>query len=155
MPNIQVILKEEIARVARKEIKSDTDALRKSLSAHRAQIAALRKRVDELERSLKRAAKVGRSVRSAPDQDEPSSEGSLRFRAAGFAAHRQRLGLSAADLAKLLGVSSLSVYKWEAGKTRPRAAQLARIAEVRKLSKREAHARLEAQASRADNRKAA
>jgi len=35
-------------------------------------------------------------------------------------AQRKRLGLSAADYAKLIGVSSLTVYNWEHGRTRPR-----------------------------------
>ena len=40
------------------------------------------------------------------------------------------------------GVSALSVYKWESGKTRPRARQLEAIASLRKMGKREAQARL-------------
>ena len=55
---------------------------------------------------------------------------------------RQRLGLSAREMALLLGVSQISVYNWEQGKARPRAAQLAAIAAVRKLGKREAAERL-------------
>jgi DNA-binding transcriptional regulator YiaG len=50
--------------------------------------------------------------------------------------------LSAADFSKLLGVSALSIYKWESGKTRPRQAQLAKIAAVRPMGKREAFAKL-------------
>ena len=45
-------------------------------------------------------------------------------------------------MAKLLGVSAQSVYHWEAGKSRPRANQLQAISEVRKLSKKEALARI-------------
>ena len=37
---------------------------------------------------------------------------------------------------------TLSIYKWEAGKVYPRAAQLERIAAIRKLGKREAVVRL-------------
>jgi DNA-binding transcriptional regulator YiaG len=80
---------------------------------------------------------------AAPEQEESS----LRFRAAGFASHRKRLGLSAAQASKLLGVSSLSVYKWEAGKSHPRSSQLPAIARFRKLGKREAAALLEAAAA--------
>jgi transcriptional regulator with XRE-family HTH domain len=66
-----------------------------------------------------------------------------RRRAAGFAQHRKRLGLSAADCGKLLGVSALSVYKWEQGSARPRAKYLPAIAALRTLGKREATKRLE------------
>lgn len=47
-------------------------------------------------------------------------------------------------MAKLVGVSALSVYKSESGKTRPRRAQIKAIASIRGIGKREAQARLEA-----------
>ncbi len=75
-------------------------------------------------------------------QDGGAEGPALRFSAKGFAKLRQRLGLSAAALGTLLGVTAQSVYKWEDGKARPRAAQLQAIAAVRKLGKREAAARL-------------
>ncbi len=43
----------------------------------------------------------------------------------------------------LVGVSAQTIYNWEAGTTRPRAEQLAIIAAVRKMGKREVKARLE------------
>jgi transcriptional regulator with XRE-family HTH domain len=51
--------------------------------------------------------------------------------------------LSAADYGKLVGVSGLTVYHWEHGKSRPRKAQLASLAAVRGIGKREAMAKLE------------
>jgi DNA-binding transcriptional regulator YiaG len=72
---------------------------------------------------------------------------SLRFSAKGLAAKRRRLGLTAAEMATLLGVSAQSIYKWEEGKARPRASQLPVIATVRNMGKREATARLESLAS--------
>ena len=68
----------------------------------------------------------------------------MRFSAKGLAAHRRRLGLSAAALARLLGVSALSIYKWESGKVRPRAKQIEAIAALRGMGKREAAERLQA-----------
>ena len=73
-----------------------------------------------------------------------SSTPALRFRVAGFANLRKKWGLSAAEMGQLLGVSAQSVYHWESGKSRPRAAQLAAIAAVRGLGKREVAARLAA-----------
>lgn len=66
----------------------------------------------------------------------------LRFSAKGFTKLRQRLGLSAAAMGTLLGVTAQSVYKWEDGKARPRATQLQAIAAVRKMGKREAASHL-------------
>jgi DNA-binding transcriptional regulator YiaG len=67
--------------------------------------------------------------------------------AKGLKSHRARLGLSAADFGKLVGVSGKSVYAWESGSSAPRRAQLARIAAVRALGKREAARHLKARAS--------
>ena len=56
----------------------------------------------------------------------------------------RRLGLSADDYAKLVGVSPLTVRHWEAGKARPRKAQLAALVAVRGIGKAEAMAKLAA-----------
>jgi transcriptional regulator with XRE-family HTH domain len=145
MPNIASALKEEIARVARKVAKPESDGLRKQVTQQRSALSALKRRIDALERALAKVSRGGRgSARQVPEAgiEENQSE-RLRFSAKGFAAQRQRLGLSAAAMGRLLGVSSLSVYKWESGKTRPRAKQIEKIASVRGLGKKEAAARLE------------
>jgi len=138
MPNIGTVLKSEISRVSRKEVRGETQALKKSISQYRSQIADLKRRMQALEQQVKRAGKGGAP---AAQSDEPGSH--LRFSAKGLAAQRRRLGLSAASVARLLGVSALSVYKWESGKTRPRARQIEAIAGLRGMGKREAMKRLE------------
>lgn len=143
MPNIANVLKAEISRVARKEVRADTDSLKKAIALYRHEIAALKKRLAQVEKDVRRSGKRRSSeVAPAPAQTQLGGR-QLRFSATRFAAQRKKLGLSAADFAKLLGVSSLSVYKWESGKTRPRRAQLEAIAAARHLGKREALARLE------------
>jgi len=52
------------------------------------------------------------------------------------------LNLSAADYGKLIGVSALTIYHWESGKSRPRKAQLAVLTAVRGIGKREALKRI-------------
>ena len=141
MPNIAVVLKEEIARLARKEIRAETQEFKKASAQYRTHIAALRRRVEALERQVKR---VGKSTGPpAPESEADDEHGTpRRFSAARLAAQRRKLGLSAADFATLLGVSGQSVYKWEHGEARPRARQLQAIAELRGVGKREAAARL-------------
>jgi DNA-binding transcriptional regulator YiaG len=141
MPNIAVVLKEEIARLARKELRAQTQELKKASAQYRTHIASLRKRVETLERQLKRANRgAARGAPAAAAQEESTSR---RFSATRLAAQRQKLGLSAADFATLLGVSGQSVYKWEHGESRPRARQLEAIAALRGIGKREAAQRLE------------
>lgn len=144
MPNIAAVLKAEISRVARRELKAETDSLRKATATYRREIAALKKRVAALEKQVRRGARAAK-----PEvQTTGESEGrQLRFSATRLTSQRERLGLSAAAFARLLGVSSLTVHNWESGKSRPRRAQLEAIAAARKLGKREATARLEALSS--------
>lgn len=133
-------LKDEISNVARRAVRSETAALKKASTAYRHEIAALKKRIAAVERTAKR----GVLAPARSHASEESAPAGLRFRAAGFAAHRQRLGLSAAEMGLLVGASMQSVYGWERGKVRPRAEQLEAIAAVRRMGKREALARLEA-----------
>ena len=67
--------------------------------------------------------------------------------AKGFAANRQRLGLSQKDYGALIGASALSVYKWEQGEVRPRQRYLSAIAQIRTLGKKEAAHRLAREAA--------
>jgi len=144
MPNIAAVLKGEIARIARKEVRAQTEEFRKASAQYRGHIAALRRRIDELERQVKRVGKsAGRAAPATPPADEEGAQASQRrFSATRLAAQRAKLGLSAADFATLLGVSGQSVYKWEHGESRPRARQLEAIAALRGIGKREAAERL-------------
>ena len=140
MPNIADALKAEIVRLARKELRATTDPLKKAVTAYRSEIATLKRRIDVLERQHKRTAKVITLAEPAQEEDDG---GQHRWRSAGFAKHRQRLGLSAADCGRLLGVSGLTVYKWESGQVRPRTGYMPAIAQLRGMGKREALKRLE------------
>jgi DNA-binding transcriptional regulator YiaG len=140
LPNIAIVLKEEIARLARKELRGGTQRLKKVSTQYRSDIAALKRRVATLEKQLVRAQKGGPRAAKEPAAEEATTR--LRFSAAGLAKLRKRLDLSAADFAKLVGVSGQSIYKWEAQKAHPRAAQVAAIAALRGLSRKEAATRL-------------
>ena len=141
MPNIASILKDEISRVARKEVRAETQSLKKAVGTYRTEIAALKRRSQALEQELRRLSKE--SAKAAPPlaADEETLQ-TLRFSAKGLASQRQRLGLSAEDCGLLLGASGQSVYNWEAGKARPRANHLPAIAALRSLGKKQAAAHL-------------
>lgn len=140
MSNFAAQLKTEISRIAKKESRTQAAVLKKAQTTHRAEIADLKRRIASLEAVVRRLGKAAaRPI--APPQEEDEAQG-LRFRADGFASLRKKWGLSAAQMALLLGVSNQSVYHWETGKSKPRAAQLQAIAAVRKLGKKEVAARL-------------
>ena len=145
MPNIASVLKAEIVRLARKELRSEVDSIRKALAAARAEGAALKRRVSELERSLRQPARVAHARPPSPSPspvEEADGADKFRFRASGMASNRKRLGLSAADFGLLVGASGQSVYAWEQGKARPRGKNLAAIAALRGVGKREVVERL-------------
>jgi len=145
MPNIASILKSEIARVARKEVRAETVQLKKVVSAYRSQIATLKRRAQALEQQVRTLGKRGGVKVAAAREDEEANgvSPSFRFSAKGLASHRKRLGLSAHDCGILLGASGQSIYKWEDGKARPRAKHLPAIAALRTLGKKQAEALLE------------
>ena len=100
MPNIAATLKEEIRRLAEKEAKVFVTKLKRSLSQQEREIKPLKKQQGQ-----------------TPKEEEPL-EG-IRFSARSVKAQRSRLGLSAADYGKLVGVSGLTIYNWEQEKSRP------------------------------------
>jgi len=141
MPNIGSVLKDEISRLAKREIRRELAVLKKASAAHRRHIAALKRQTAALQRQ---AAMLGKGMaRAAPAAAAASDGKPARFQARGLRSMRQRLGLSAAKMAKLLGVSELSVYNWETGKSTPQKERLAAIVQLRTAGKREIQARLE------------
>ncbi len=135
--NIATALKSEISRVSRKEVRTELQALKKTTAKLRSDNAALKRRIANLERLIKHLSKGGaKKTVAAGSKDEAGTV--ARFSGKGLAAQRKRLGLSAADFGRLIGVSGASVYLWEEGKTRPRAKRMPGIATVRGMGKREA-----------------
>ncbi len=138
MSNVASVLKDEIARVARKEIRRETAGLKKASAAYRSEIAALKKRALELERQLRQMGKKAAHPVPAAANEDSVSEGT-RFSAKSMASQRRRLGLSAAECGLLIGASAQSIYNWEEGKARPRAQHLPAIYALRNLGRREAN----------------
>jgi DNA-binding XRE family transcriptional regulator len=135
-------LKNEIARLARKVVKTDTATLQSNSAVHRRHIAELRRRLDTIEREVKqlrRNVRPTNSVVTAPAGEQPP----IRFQARGLKTHRATLGISAENYGRLIGVSGITIYNWESGTNRPRASQLPAIAAVRRMGKREVLGRLE------------
>jgi len=140
MPNFAQSIKNEITRLARREIRSQTLALRKSSAQHRKEIAELKRQAAELKTEIKRLAKLsGNGISPQKSQDDTVA---LRFSAKSVIAQRKRLGISANDFGQLVGVSGVTIYAWEQGRSRPRKTQIQALALVRTFGKTEARAKL-------------
>jgi DNA-binding transcriptional regulator YiaG len=141
--NIAAVLKDEIRRLAKREIKAATSTTKQAVAQYRRDIAKLKR---ELQQQKKKTAfleaQEQKRLRQPQAVEEDKLEG-VRFSARSVRAQRKRLGLSAADYGKLVGVSGLTIYSWEHGRARPRKAQVAGLVAVRGIGKREALKRLE------------
>jgi len=143
MANLAATLKEEIQRLARKEVRAQTGATKQAVSNYRREIAKLKRELQEQNKKialLQKREQQRLAVAGIVEEEEPADQ--IRFSARSVRSQRGRLGFSAKDYAKLVGVSTLTVYNWEHGKSRPQKAQLLALASVRGIGKREALAKL-------------
>jgi DNA-binding transcriptional regulator YiaG len=138
---LAIALKDEIRRLARKEIKAQTGKQARAVSQYRREIAKLKRQQREHEKKIAFLEGQARRIQRLP-AEVVKQNGEARFSARSVKAQRQRTGLSAADYAKLVGVSSLTIYNWEHNKSRPRKEQFASLIALRRLGKREAQAKL-------------
>lgn len=141
--NIASLLKSEMARLARKELKGELEPLRKAVTAHRTALAKLKRELVTVERELKALRRGAGRADTVPRTATQSEDAGHRFSAKGLVSHRKKLGFSREQYALLVGVSAQSIYKWERGEARPRQAQLAALVQARGLGKRQALAHLE------------
>lgn len=141
MADIAGALKTEIVRLSKKAVRQSIVTLQRASSSHRHDIASLKKQLATLERQVAALTRAGGKKQARlPEKDEATPH---RFVAKGLRTHRSRLGLSQEEFGKLIGVSAQSVYNWEREAARPRPSQIAAIAAIRSMGKREARRRLE------------
>ena len=138
MPNIAQLLKDEISRLARKEVRAASAPLlqqirdlKKTNRQQREAIDLLLRRVDQLQ-----------ALTSSPTDKilkAPAIETDRQIRLSGTSIkkHRKRLGLSQGELGQLLNVSTNTIVRWEQDKSKPREAYRAGIAQLRTMGVRE------------------
>ena len=144
MTTLAIALKDEIRRLARKEIRAQTGRTSRAVAQYRREIARLKRQQREHEKKLAfLAAQTRKSIASPSAAAAHDLNGSTRFSARSVRAQRRRTGLSAADYAKLVGVSPLTIYNWEHNKSRPRQGQFTALVALRGLGKREAQTKLD------------
>lgn len=147
MPNLGVVLREEITRLSRRTLRGAIATTKRASAQQRRDIAALKRGLGELTRQVALLARRIPQMEAMSTPPRPSTK-AVRFVAKGLRSQRARLQLSAADLGRLVGVGGQSVYNWEQGTARPRPEYAARLATLRSVGKREAHARLAQLANR-------
>jgi len=155
MSKLATFLKEEIARLGRKEarraalpLKRRLTALNKTVRQQRSQIGDLARRLEAVARARDKGASTAAVSRALAEGPE------VRLGPRSIRSQRKRLRLTQAELAKLTGVTTVAVYFWESGKTRPRGRTAEALLSLRSLGVRDARQRLEDVAAKLPARKA-
>ena len=142
MPNLQSVLRQEIRRLARREVRSELEATKKAVAQHRREIAELKRRNTALERTVSYLqSRETEQPKAEPSQADPPQ--GTRFSVRSLKAQRRKSGLSQKDYASLVGVSNSTIYNWESGGTKPSEKHLATLVSLIGIGKREAKKRLE------------
>lgn len=140
MSDIAGLLKTEIIRLSKKVVREYLSPVQTASTQHRKQLSDLNKQVLQLQRDIKKLQRVAAPQAAAA----PDSEGAkVRFTAKGFVTLRNRLGLSAREMALLLDVSLQTIYNWETQKSSPRSEQVKAIAQLRGIGKKQAKLRIQ------------
>ncbi len=144
MPNYTAVLNEEIARIARKEVRLAIDPLgkkvieqKKKISAQSKTIADLEKRIGELEELL--------GFEEILDTSEITEEEIQKSRITPkyISGVRTKHDLSRNEMALLLDINPNSIYLWENGKSTPRNDAKAKLMKLKQMGKKEVKQLLE------------
>ncbi len=133
MPSIARVLNAEIQRLARREAEALIAPLAARLRNLEQTVREQRQQIAALQKGLKKKPNK-KSVE--PSIGDVPSEEQVRSTTKSMRTHRERLGLSQKELGALLGVSPLTIWNWETGKTVPRGKNRLAVAELRKWEKR-------------------
>ena len=143
MGKLEDVMRSEISRLARKEIRAKCVPLAREVRALRRTVRGLSKTVAALAKSGGPAA-VAQAAKTAKLEAEPGEVKKARFSAGLCRKLRKRLGLTQGQLGALIDVSSTTVAFWEQGRNRPTEASLSAMVALRKLGRRDVKRLIEA-----------
>ncbi len=142
MVNMAKVLKDEIARLSRREVKKSASPLGKKMVVLSRTVSRQKKIIAELTKKIDRMEKLVGASQTTPSAAPVEEVKKARISPRLVKTQRKRLKLNQAGFAKLLGVSVAAVRSWEQGRSVPRGANLAVFVSVRKLKRSEAYDRL-------------
>jgi len=136
MGKIESVIRSEVVRLARKEIRATCQPVAST-------VRALKRQVSQLSKAVRALKKLGDSLSQQRAAEKPKLEASpeelksARFSPQLIKKLRLRLGLTQAELARLIGVSSPSIAFWERGRNRPTDSNKLALVAIRKLGRRQ------------------
>ena len=146
MPDVARVLREEVQRLAKRQVKAGLTPIKRDTVRLKKNVADLRRELTALVRTNRELlAKVMAVVATKETEIATERAATLRPTSKSLARLRRRLALTQVEFGRLLGVSGQAVVKWEGrgSRVRMRSANLAALAGIQKIGKREARQRLE------------
>jgi DNA-binding transcriptional regulator YiaG len=142
MGKLEGIIKSEIVRLAKREIRKISVPLGRDVRLLKNTVSQLRKTVLALERfAARRESELKKEkvlLEATPEEVKVS-----RFSPRLIRSLRKRLGITQKELAILAGVTVGAIHQWESGIFEPRAQKKGVLIALRKLSRREVRELLE------------
>ena len=142
MAKLEMILKAEIVRLSKREMRKVTVPLGKDVRSLKSTVSHLRKTVSLLEKFAARQQSEMASERSRL-QAAPEEMKKARFSPRLIRLLRKRLRITQRELAALAGVTVGAIYQWEQGLFEPRKDKKGALVALRKLGRREVKKLLE------------
>jgi len=136
MGKMEEVLRSEIGRLTRKELRETLTPLLKEIRELKRTVSRLSKSVESLEKAAvrrKRLKIAEKGQLQVPDEEVKAA----RLTARVIRNLRKKLGISQEKMAIILDVSPASVAFWEQGRARPRGANKSSLVALRKLGRRD------------------
>ena len=142
MGKVEGIIKSEIVRLAKREIRKISIPLAQDVRSLKSVVSQIRKTVMAIERfathQQKELSKTKTPLEATPEEIKIS-----RFSPRLIRSLRNRLGITQKELAILAGVTVGAIHQWESGMFKPKGAKKGVIVALRKLGRREVRSVLE------------
>lgn len=144
MPNLMQVLRSEITRLARKEVKGSVDKVHKPTVQLKHDVAALKRTVGALVKATNIIQGVLDKIVAVQPEEAPEQAEKARLTGKGIRSLRRKLRLSQAEFGRLIGVTAQAVVNMEKkqGPLAVRKVTRAAILAIRGIGAREAKAKL-------------
>ena len=142
MAKFESIIKSEIVRLAKREVRKIVVPLRRDFRSMRGMVSQLRKAVLTLQR-ITSAQQKELEKRKVPLEAGPEEVRTARFSPRLIRSLRKRLRITQRELALLTGVTVGAIHQWEIGQFKPSPKKRAIMVALRKLGRREVRRLLE------------
>ncbi len=144
MPNVMKVLRDEVTRLARKEVKASVSKVHKPTVQLKHDVASLKRIVVGLAKDNKRIQGMMDQIVKPQPAPTPEAAGKARLTGKGIRSLRRKLRLSQVDFGRLIGVTAQAVVNMEkkSGPLAVRKITRAAILVIRGMGAREAKAKL-------------